>query len=157
NWLAPSFAIDGVAPWPDPIPLSEVPDAPPFPTHLLPAPLQRLVKEIAWAANVAEDMVAVPMLAIAGGALANSRPLAIPRTHIQTPCLFAATVCRPGTGKSIPPRILGRPLEEIQGRWIAEWKHVKEAWEERDEGERGPPPVLPRCIVDDSTAESLKL
>jgi DNA polymerase-1 len=146
-----------VTSWPDPVPLGEVPEAPSFPVDVLPAPLARLVEEIAWAANVPPDMAAVPLITLAGGALANSRRLAITNSHFQSASLFAAVVCRPGSGKSIPLQTLGEPFNEIQFRWFQEWEAALAAWEQADEDERGPRPVCRQCLVDDITTESLKL
>jgi hypothetical protein len=148
---------ESTAPWPNLIPLSEIPEVPNFPVEVLPVALRSLVEEIAWAANLPVDMAAVPLLVMAGGALANSRHLAITSTHIQSACLFGATVCRPGSGKSIPPRILGKPFEEIQFQWLQEWEAAMAVWEEAEEDERGPRPIPRRCMVDDVTTESLKL
>jgi hypothetical protein len=151
-WLR---APESTAPWPVPIPLREVPDVLPFPVGVLPAPIQRLVEEIAWAMNCPLDFPGVAVLALAGGALANSRHLAITRTHLQSPCLYACWVARPGSLKSAPLKFLRRPFDRRQQLYLDDFQREIEAWEEADEDDRGPKPVLRRCIVSDITTESL--
>jgi hypothetical protein len=144
-------------PWEPPIPLGEAPEAPAFPVEVLPAPLGRLVTEVAWAMNCPADYVGVPLLALAGGALANSRHLALTATHWQAPALYAAYVGRPGTAKSSPLKLLRKPLDVAQQSWLQVWKQQVEAWEKKDPEARGPRPVPRRCIVSDVTTESLGL
>jgi DNA polymerase-1 len=142
-------------PWPDAIPLGEVPDVPPFPVAVLPGPMRRLVEETAWAMNCPLDFAAVPLLALAGGALGNARHLAITRTHTQPPLLYAVIVSLPGTTKSPVLKLLRRPFDDVQGRYLEEWRAQLDAWEQAEPDERGPRPVLKRCIVSDVTTESL--
>lgn len=154
--LANDAAADAGA-WPDPIPLAAVPDVPPFPVHVFPAPIRALVEEIAWALNCPTDYAAVPVLTLTGGALANARQLAIKRHHTQSACLYAAYVGRPGTTKSAPLKLLRRVFDATQARWRAEWEREMECWREAEEDERGPKPLLRRCVVSDTTTESLAL
>ncbi len=148
------------APWPDPVPLGEIPEVLPFPIDVLPHPMRRLTEEVAWALNCPTDFVAVPLLALAGGALANSRHLAVTRTHIQAPCMYVSYVGRPGTSKSAPLKLLRGPFDTIQKRWIDQWRRQVKALEEVDTvntGSRGLRPTLRRCIISDVTTESLGL
>jgi hypothetical protein len=141
--------------WPKPIPLGEVVESQPFPENVLPAALQRLVEETAWAMNCPQDFVAVPLLTMAGGAIANSRHLAITRTHTQSPCLFAAIVGRPGSSKSNPIKLLRKPFDVAQERLFDDFDRKFVAWEEAEGNDRGKKPVPQRCVVQDITTESL--
>jgi hypothetical protein len=93
-----------------------------------PDALRKLVEELAWAANVPADLAAVPLLAMGGGALANARHPAVTPSHVQSPCLYAATVRRPGSGKSVPLRVPNEPFNDIQLRWLREWEEEMRAW-----------------------------
>jgi hypothetical protein len=141
--------------WPDPIPLGETPNVPGFPVEVLPGPMRGLVEEIAWAMNCPTDFAAVPLLTIAGGALGNSRHLAIARTHTQPPLLYTGIIAPPGTVKSPVLKLLRRPLDRVQQRYLDDWHAQMEAWGEAEQEDRGPKPILKRCIVSDVTTESL--
>ena len=116
-WLALQPAPTEV-PWGDPIPLSEPPSVLPFPLDTLPDPMRRLIEEIAWAMNVPPEFATVPLLTLAGGALANARHLAITSTHTQLPCLYAAYIAPPGAIKTPPLKLLRRPFDVVQARWL---------------------------------------
>jgi hypothetical protein len=149
-------AHDG--PWEVPIPLGDVGDVMPFPLEVLPKTLRALVEEIGWAVNCPPDAAAIPLLALAGGSLANSRHLAITTSHHQAPCLFAAYVGRPGTGKSAPLKMMRRPIDLFQKRCISKkWRANMSKWKKKAEKARGPRPILRRCITSDATAESLSI
>src|SRR6476646_10768289 len=83
------------APWPDPLPLGSVPAVALFPVDVFPPALRQLVTEVAFAVNCPADYAGVPLLAFAGGAIANARHLAITSTHRQPPCLYATYIGRP--------------------------------------------------------------
>jgi hypothetical protein len=95
-------------------------------------------KARARAAGPREPEAVLHGLALAGGALANSCPLAITRTHPQSPGLFAAVVSRPGSAKSPALKLGRRPFDLVQARWLEEWQAEIDAWEETKE--RGPRP-----------------
>jgi hypothetical protein len=143
--------------WPDPIPLGEAVEVPEFPAAVLPVPVRRLAEETAWALNVPLDLVALPLLALAGGALANARHVALTPTHTQPPCLYAGVISPPGGAKSPVLKLLRRPLDYAQKRYLDEWRQALAAWEQSEADDRGPRPVPTRCIVSDITTESLGL
>jgi hypothetical protein len=141
--------------WPDPIPLGDLPDVPAFPVDALPGQIADLVEEIAWAKNCPPDFGGVTVLALAGGALANSRHLAITKSHTQSSLLYAAIIGLPGTVKSPVLKTLRRPFDRVQQRYLADWEAEMETWNATEKKERGPRPVLKRCVVSDATTESL--
>jgi Protein of unknown function (DUF3987) len=142
-------------PWGEVVPLGESPDVAPFPFELLPEALRPMVTDGARAYNCPPDYIGVPMLAVAGGAIGNSRHLAITKTHIQTACVFAGYVGRPGTTKTTPLRMVRRPLDAAQELFLADWRAKVEEWERQDEETRGDRPSARRCIVSDTTTEAL--
>jgi hypothetical protein len=149
-------AHGGPEPWEEPIPLGEVPEVEPFPLDVLPEPARRLVEEIAWAMNCAPDLAGVALLALAGGAIANARHLAITETHVVSPCLYAVVVAPPGMAKSPPLRLLRRPFDLAESQHRKEWKAQVEEWKGEDKAGRGPKPTLKRCQVSNVTTESLQ-
>jgi hypothetical protein len=144
-------------PWPDLLPLGEPPSAPDFPVDVLPGYAADMARETSWAMNVPVDLAAVPLLVLAGGAIANSRRLAITVSHTQSGCLYAAIICPPGANKSAPVQLLRQPLELVQQQYLDEWRKALGNWENADEEKRGPRPVPKRCIVSDTTTETLSL
>jgi hypothetical protein len=154
------FSEKGPVEWPAPVYLDQVPEVPPFPVQVLPGQMQTLVQAIAWSLPCPPDFAAIPLLAMAGGAIANSRRLAIKRSHKQSPCLYVAYIALPGTKKSAPLGILRKPFDAAQRRYIEDYKAELEAWKEtieEGEGEAGPKPILRRCVVSDTTTESLAI
>jgi hypothetical protein len=147
----------GPEPWPELLPLSELPAAPAFPLDTLPAPLGQFVQEVAWAVNCPPDFVGVPLLSMAGGAAANAVRLVIHDKHEQSACAWTYIVGPPGSAKSPPLDQLLEPFVEAQVAHFAWWQRRMDAWLYLDKKERGPRPVLTRCLADDTTVESLMI
>jgi hypothetical protein len=142
--------------WEPILPLSETPLPTEFPLHVLPAPLRQYAAEAAWAHSCPVDFVAVPMLAIAGAAVGNTRRLAITRDHLQSACLFTAVIGDPGTGKSHALEAVAAPLEKAQDKYLDDWRlAVAERNKPENANSTEPPPTLRRCLVDDATTEAL--
>jgi 5S rRNA maturation endonuclease (ribonuclease M5) len=161
-----STAVNGPV-WPAAVPLPTVPDAPPFPLDTLPPSMAGLVEEIGWAMNCPPDLAAVALLTLAGGAVANARHIAITDTHFQSPCLFAAVVAPPGMAKSPPLRLLRQPFDGKEKAFRTHWQNQMAEWQkQRDERkekkgkqkeESEPRPKLKRCLVSNTTTESLQI
>jgi hypothetical protein len=143
------------ADWPDPVPLGTPPEAPPFPLDVLPGPLHDFVAEAARALHCPADLVAVPLLVLAGGAAGNARHLALTASHVQAPCLYAVVIGRPGTAKSPALKLLRGPFDSAQQGYLEDWRAQHAAWEESEPAARGPRPVPRRCLLSDATTESL--
>ena len=60
------------------------------------------------------DYLALPMLAIAGGAIGASKALAIKRGYVQRALLYAAVVGPPGDGKTPALSQVAGPVHEAQ-------------------------------------------
>jgi hypothetical protein len=142
-------------PWGDLVPLSDVPEAPAFPLGTLPVQLGQFVQEVAWAVNCPPDFLAVPLLTMAGGAVANAARLQIHDKHHQSACVWTYIVGSPGSAKSPALEQLQAPFVDAQVAHFARWQKEMNAWLEADKKERGPRPVLGRCLTDDTTVESL--
>jgi hypothetical protein len=143
--------------WGEPVPLGDLPPATPFPTDVFPEQVRRLVKESAWANNCPPDFIGVQVLALAGGAVANSRRLVIKGTHIQSACLYAGIICRPGTGKTPASEVLHAPFIKRQRKMIDAWREELKEWKESEDPDKGPKPKCPRIYIEDTTTESAKI
>jgi hypothetical protein len=139
--------------WPDPVPLNRAPSAAAFPITVLPPTLIAFVEETAWSLNCPPDFVATPLLAVAGGAIGNSRRLCITESHRQSACLFLAVVGEPGSGKSPALEQVTSPLDQADRRWIAEWREELLAWQREEPKGRGDRPIPRRAVLDDCTTE----
>src|SRR5262249_9248154 len=113
------------------------------------------VEQVSRALNCQPDFAAVPLLALAGGAIGNTRRLRITASHDQGAVLFVISIGRPGSGKSPAQDKVVEPLEEAEGRHGQEWKAAVERGEAEDKETRGPRPVQRRLLVDDCTTEVL--
>ena len=125
----------GVA-WKPPTPLSEPPAAPPPPVEVLPPALQELVWEVSLAMNCPADFILTAVLAMAGGAIGNSRHLSITRTHHQTPCIYAIIVGLPGAAKTPPLKLLRKPFDKLQVKYRDDFRRALLKWENADKKKR---------------------
>jgi hypothetical protein len=143
--------------WQQPIALTEEPGVPPPPVHVLPPPLVDFVTEVAEALNCPADFVLTALLAMASGAVGNARHLAITRSHHQSAAVYAGIIGSPGSVKSPLLKILRKPFDRVQLEYRRKWREEMEDWEKADKKDRGPRPVMVRCVVSDTTTESLCL
>jgi hypothetical protein len=86
----------------------------PFPVEVLPQPLARFVREVADALPCPADFVGVPLLAVLGAAIGNSRVLQVKPGWHEGPRLFTAVVADPGSKKSPALALVMQPLRERQ-------------------------------------------
>jgi hypothetical protein len=119
--------------WGPPLPLGEVPAVMPIPLEVFPTTLQRFAQEAAEALGCPVDYLAVPMLVVAGGAIGQSRALALTRSHEQRPSLYAAIVGLTGSLKTPAQKLVVAPLHEAQRRHLDAWHHAREDYERRRE------------------------
>jgi Protein of unknown function (DUF3987) len=160
--------------WPELIPLCEVPEPAPFPLEVFPEGTRRFVEAVGRALNAPVDLVAVPTLAVAAGAIGGAVAISIKPGYTEPPVIFAAVVGEPGEGKSPAVKEVTKPLWRRQAERKVLWQHEREAYElkkkqyeqaEREwikEGSKGdkpvspgPPPVLTRFLTTDCTPEAL--
>jgi hypothetical protein len=87
--------------WP-PLRIAALLPVEPFPVDILPEPVSRLVRDGAAAIGCPEDFLAVPVLALAGGAIGRSVSLFLKRGYFANSTIFAAEVGPLRMGR--PPR-----------------------------------------------------
>src|SRR5207248_1406501 len=81
-----------------------------------------------WSFNCPPDFVAVPALAVAGGAIGNSAVVGITRSHGQSACLFAAVAGGVGTAKTPAALAAAAPLEGAEGEHLRSWQARVQGW-----------------------------
>jgi len=144
--------------WATPIPLTNAPDVSYFPVDVFPDQIKRFVDEASNALNAPHDYLALPLLTLAGAAIANSRHIALTRTHTEPPSLYSVIVGPPGTLKTPALKILRKPFDDIQREKLKAWQAKLDAWDSaEDKTKRGSKPILERVIVNDTTVETLCL
>jgi hypothetical protein len=145
----------------------------PFPTHLLPAPIARYVREAAASLGCDESFVALPVLVLLGCSIGTTRRIILKRTWREYAIIWCVIVACSGAKKSPPFDLALAALQKLQRdayrRWEEEFKKYQAALQvyERDlsnfkkgkGGDEAPtkpePPVLDHVIVSDTTVEAL--
>jgi len=146
-------------PWPE-LTLNQPPEAPPFPVHVLPEPIQRYCKAVAAVTSTATDIPGAAILATASAAIGQSCNIHLRRTHQESPLLYILLVADPGKSKTPGIKLVVRPLVMIDRRLREESKLDRQAWEEAKKvagrtNNGDPPPPQKRAIVKDITRETL--
>ena len=152
----------------DPKKLPE-PDA--FPVGAMPRGTRQLIKEASAAIGCPPEFVALPMLAVLGSAIGNSRVLKLKDGWEEGAAVYAAVVADPGEKKTPAYKVAIAPATKHQARLrdayrVAEdeYKRLARVYEveKRDAakvGEPAPPPpqppVMGRTVVEDTTVEAL--
>lgn len=121
---------------------SSVPEYRPYPTHLLPAPLQQFVEDGAKSIGCDPSMIALPVLAVCAGLIGNTRRLRLTDDWIVPPILWGMLVVESGAKKSPAFRYATDPLKAIQHHEF-----------ERREADDAPPSR--RYFVQDATIEAI--
>ncbi len=154
----------------------------PFPTHLLPAPIARFVREAAKSLGCNEAFLAVPLLSVFAAAIGNSRRIQLKKGWCEPSVLWAAIVGDSGTLKSPALDLLLEPLHRRQQEAAEKHKKRMEKHEQQsakyekvvkkasslsevaiaqkfsvDEFIKPETPVLARYLCGDTTIEALSL
>ncbi len=144
----------------------------PFPVDLLPDAARRFVIETAGALDCDAAMVALPALAVLGGAIGAARAIELKPSWREFPIVWAAIVARSGSSKSSAMDAALAPLRDAQAVALhdyaaAEREHQRAAleyerslavWKRSKAGEPPEPPEAPtaaRYVVSDTTVEAL--
>jgi hypothetical protein len=138
-----------------------------FPLAALPPSLQRFIREAADALPCPPDLIGVPLLALAGAAIGNSRHLKIKNEWIERPILWGVIVAPPGAKKTPALKLVRKPWEARQRKLIEQSAKELEEWDARKRGAEqqqkstadGEPSAcqpLPRqAYISDTTMEAL--
>jgi hypothetical protein len=142
-----------------------------FPIDAMPRPCRVLVEEAAAAIGCPPDFVALPMLAVLGSAIGNSRVLRLKAGWEEGAAVFGAVIADPGEKKTPALKVALEPakraqaaLKEEYNKAEDEYKREMRQWEvdKRENARNGepapPPPQEPsmeRTLVEDTTVERL--
>lgn len=96
----------------------------PFPSHALPEPLATFVRQCALATGCDEALVALPVLAMLGGAIGTTRRIHLKSQWFEFPIVWAIVVSPSGTQKSAGLDEALRPLQEAQRKAFEEYEHA---------------------------------
>lgn len=146
----------------------------PFPVGTLPPTVARFVRETAKAMQCDPAFVALPSLAILGGAIGTSREIKIKESWREPPIVWTCIIARSGTAKSPSQDAAVKPLADVEHSAQLENKAALTEYENRklqyekdlarwksDKGgavpmpEKPEPPRRKRYIVADTTLEAL--
>ena len=138
----------------------------PFPVHLLPGPVARLVGDGAAAMGCDPAFLALPLLTAMASAVGNARRLRLKQSWSEPSVLWTVVVADSGSLKSPAMERALRPLVRRQKRaWreyqrtLAEHRGELKAWKATPKAERGeepePPPACPQLFCSDVTVEAL--
>lgn len=103
----------------------------PFPTHALPPPLDEFVRQSAIAIGCDHAYLALPLLAIAGSAIGNSRVVQLKIGWTEPSVVWSVVVGDSGTLKSPALRAVTQHLHRLQARFRSEFKQRHAAYEEQ--------------------------
>ncbi len=136
---------------------------PPFPTEIFPPAVRRYVEEGSAALDVPVEMIALPLLGFAAGAIGNSRRIRLKHGYEQGSALWLAVIGRPGSGKTPALDYARHPVDVLQAEASARFRVALREWEHRvnvhkvDKLPGGPPerPREPGYYAVDATWEAL--
>jgi hypothetical protein len=168
GWTMGELGGDSEQEWPDPIPLAEIPDVPPFPVAVFPDKVRTPILEASAAMPCPPDYFATPFIALAGSSIGGSRRLAIKTSHVQGVTLYAAVVAPPGSAKSPALEKVMDPVRDAEEKIFQDWQKDMDAYKSAMEAyetakkkrenlvpQKPTRPVLTRLTVTDATAEAL--
>jgi hypothetical protein len=135
----------------------------PFPVQALPEPLRSYVAESAASIGCDPAFIAVPMMAVLGAAVGNSRRIELKHKWSESAVIWATPISPTGTLKSPGLDAALAPVRMLQDAKVAQWRDEKKEYAQQDsegEGEgrgRGEPPECSRIVTSDCTVEALAL
>ena len=144
----------------------------PFPVDLLPDPVATFVRETAASKLCDPAMVALPALAVLGGAIGTTRQIQLKEDWREFPIIWAAVICESGTRKTPVFEAVVKPLKSAQRsahefyeQRMQTYKIALSRWESQhqpghtpDPGENRPPPQPPvyeHIFTSDTTVEAV--
>jgi len=146
----------------------------PFPVEVFPEPIRSFVRTASESIGCDESFLALPILAVAAGAIGNTRRIRLKSSWMPSAILWTAVVGESGTAKSPAFQLVMKPVERRNQEmheqhqaeclnYDSEMAHHRKAlaaWN-RKQADTQPPPVEPqspqakRVLVKDSTVEAL--
>jgi hypothetical protein len=131
--------------WQLPVPFA-APAGDPFPVEVLPPALAAFVEQAAAAHGCAVDLVAAPVLAVAGTMIGSSRVLQLREDRCERPALFLAVVAEHASGAAEALRLVTEPVFRAQQRSLARYEERKAQYE-IERAQYRPPKPMPLIVL----------
>lgn len=138
-------------------------DVPVFPLDVLPPKVRAYVQAAADSLDVPAEMVAVPLLGLAGALMGNRLHLTLKNSWREYPTLYLAVVAPPGSAKSPALNLAKWPLDALQeaaherhAQQLAEYDAEHARWKAKGKKHGEPEPIKPRLRHYFSTAPTIE-
>jgi Protein of unknown function (DUF3987) len=136
-----------------------------FPIDVLPPLLQEYIVACSNSIHCHPDLLAVPLLAVAGSAIGRTgRRLRVKDGWLASSCLWTVCMTESSGGKTPALNAVQNFYNDEQEKLHKEWSEAKEEYEaskgkgKDDDGEKAEPPgPYPALLLTDSTIESLRV
>ncbi|MEM8549173.1 MAG: DUF3987 domain-containing protein [Verrucomicrobiota bacterium] len=125
----------------------------PFPLEVLPQKLRDFLRNASKAMGCSVDMIAVPMLAVAAGAIGTTRRMQVKEGWYEPAVIWAFVVAESGTLKSPALELAVLPAEDQQRILMEKYKQEKHATRNDQSGDSETP--LSRVMISDTTIEAV--
>ncbi len=144
-----------------------LPPPPIFPVEVFPQPIQRIIRELAAAFDVAPDVAACAILSFVGACIGRTRAIRLKKGWTEYPNLFLAIVGESGIGKTPVTDLIKSILVTFEVKWREEYdrKMVQYAADmveykrklKDGELDATPPgkPILREIMAEDATIEGV--
>ena len=117
--------------------------APPFPMDVLPPGIAAYIADAARSLSCPPEMVAGPMLALAGGLIGNRLNIELKSSWSEYPTLFLAVVAPPGSAKTPALNAAQWPVDALQDAAEKAYRAAREqfeadveAWKQNGSGDK---------------------
>jgi hypothetical protein len=130
-----------------------IPSHRPFPVEALPKAVRQYVEGSAAAIGCDPALVALPVLAVLGAAVGNSRRIQLKKGWTEPAVVWATVLAPSGELKSPAFDAALAHVRRLQDAAVAEWRQAWRAY--KDAGAEGQPPICRRYLTTDTTVEAL--
>ena len=100
---------------------SMVPSEGKFPLDTLPPVLKNFVLEAARSLSVAPEMLVLPVVAVIGTAIGNSRSIQLKDDYQESAAIYGAVVAETGSMKSPSLGVAVNPIQELETETRRTW------------------------------------
>jgi len=111
----------------DTIPI-ELPAPPPFPVGAMPEGCRPLIQEAAAAIGCPPEFVGLPMLAVLGSGIGNSRVLRLKRGWEEGAAIYAAVIADPGEKKTPALKVALEPAKRAQAAMKDDYQRAEDEY-----------------------------
>lgn len=131
----------------------DVVSAPPFPIHIFPERIARVVKDCEQFMSFPPDITAAGILAATALSIGRTHRLYYQGEWRETACIYMAIVAPPGSAKSHPLKFALEPIITANKKAIKDYAKAQEALVK--DGQSGEIMIDRQCLFSDFTIEAL--